>query len=172
MSDQLRCTNKLSGLRVLIIGGTPGLGFGAAQALLEQNISELILSSGYPCNLADEANPPANVLNLFSQIGPLDPITFTAGDTPLLTSFLQPPFDRFKVAGMKPIPRGTVTSSYLAGLQGMMRGLALDQKPIRVNLVGSGGVDTEMWDLLEGEAREGVGNVGDIAEAHLYCSRN
>jgi NAD(P)-dependent dehydrogenase (short-subunit alcohol dehydrogenase family) len=38
----------------------------------------------------------------------------------------------------------------------MMRGLALDLKPIRVNLVGSGGVDTEMWDLLEGEAREGV----------------
>ncbi|KAJ0416412.1 hypothetical protein BJY00DRAFT_326326 [Aspergillus carlsbadensis] len=244
MSDQLKFTNKLKGSRILIIGGTSGLGFGAAQALLEQNISELILSSssptrieaaiaklrsfypsssatitGYTCNLADEANLPANVENLFSQIGTLDHIIFTAGDAPLLAPFLETPFDKIKAAGMvrffapllvaqyghkhlapgpassitlssgvsadKPIPDWTVTSAYLAGLQGMTRGLALDLKPIRVNLVSPGGVDTEMWDVLDGEAREGVvaelarqtttgrvGRVEDIAEAYLYCLRD
>jgi NAD(P)-dependent dehydrogenase (short-subunit alcohol dehydrogenase family) len=244
MLDQLKYTNKLKEARVLIIGGTSGLGFGAAQALLEQNISQLILSSssttrieaaiaklhslypstsaaisGYACNLADESNLPANVENLFSQIGTLDHIIFTAGDAPLLTPFLETPFDTIKAAGMvrffaplliaqhaqkhltpgpassitltsgvsgeKPIPGWTVTSSYLAGLQGMMRGLALDLKPTRVNLVSPGGVDTEMWDVLDGEARQGVvaelarqtttgrvGRVKDIAEAYLYCLRD
>ncbi|KAL2842405.1 hypothetical protein BJY01DRAFT_236003 [Aspergillus pseudoustus] len=243
MSEELKYTNKLKGARVLIIGGTSGLGFAAAQAVIEQNISELIISSssatrieatiaklrtlyptsstniiGYPCNLGDEASLPANVENLFSQVGTLDHIIFTAGDAPLLQPFLENSFETIKAAGTirffapllvaqygykhlkpgpassitltsgasaeKPIPGWTVTCSYLSGLQGMMRGLALDLKPVRVNLVSPGGVDTEMWDVLQGE-RAGVvaelarqtttGRVGqaeDVAEAYIYCLRD
>ncbi|KAL3457321.1 hypothetical protein BJX64DRAFT_295974 [Aspergillus heterothallicus] len=244
MSGQQKYTNKLQGARVLIIGGTSGLGFGAAQALVEHHVSELILSSssatrieaaitkmrtlypssttaitGHVCDLGNEANLPTNVKTLFSNIGTLDHIIFTAGDAPLLKPFLETPFDTIKAAGMvrffapllvaqyghkhlapgpassltlttgasseKPIPGWTVTSSYLAGLHGMMRGLALDLKPIRVNLVSPGGVDTEMWDVLDAQAREGVvaelsrqtttgrvGRVEDIVEAYLYCLRD
>ena len=45
----------------------------------------------------------------------------------------------------KPIPNWTVIGSYAAGLAGLTRGLALDLKPIRVNLVSPGAVDTELW---------------------------
>lgn len=35
MSDQVKYTNKLVGSRILVVGGTSGLGFAAAEALLE-----------------------------------------------------------------------------------------------------------------------------------------
>ncbi|KAL4915649.1 hypothetical protein BDW62DRAFT_219217 [Aspergillus aurantiobrunneus] len=244
MSNQQKYTNKLPGSRILIIGGTSGLGFGTAEAVLEHGASELILSSssstrieaaitklkslypsssasitGHTCDLSDEATLPANIQALFAKIGTLDHIIFTAGDAPLLTPFLETDFAAIKQAGMvrffapllvaqvghkhlvpgpkssitlttgvsgeKPIPGWTVTSSYLSGLQGMMRGLALDLKPLRVNLVSPGGVDTEMWNVLGREGREGVvgelaratttgavGRVEDVVEGYLYCMRD
>ncbi|KAL4943923.1 hypothetical protein BDV06DRAFT_210678 [Aspergillus oleicola] len=251
MPNQQKYTTKLLNSRILIVGGTSGLGFGAAQAVLEHGARELILSSsspnriesaiaqlrklypgstakitGHACNLGDEATLQSNIESLFSKIGgELDHIIFTAGDAPLLTPFLDIPgetaFETIKQAGLvrffapllvakighkhlvpspkssitlssgvsaeKPIPGWTVTSSYLAGLQGMTRGLALDLKPIRVNIVSPGGVDTEMWDVLgkESEAREGVigdlgrdtttgriGKVEDVVEAYLYCLKD
>jgi NAD(P)-dependent dehydrogenase (short-subunit alcohol dehydrogenase family) len=42
----------------------------------------------------------------------------------------------------KPIPDWTVIGSYATALHGLTRGLALDLKPIRVNLVSPGAVDT------------------------------
>ena len=48
----------------------------------------------------------------------------------------------------KPIPNWTVVASYAAGLQGMTRALALDLKPVRVNLIQPGAVDTELWDTV------------------------
>jgi NAD(P)-dependent dehydrogenase (short-subunit alcohol dehydrogenase family) len=42
-----------------------------------------------------------------------------------------------------PLPNWTVVASYAAGLHGMTRNLALDLKPIRVNLVSPGAFDTE-----------------------------
>lgn len=246
MPNQHKYTNKLSGSRILIIGGTSGLGFGTAEAALEHGASELILSSssptriedaitklkrlypsssasitGHACNLADEETLPANIKALFSKLGTLDHIIFTAGDAPLLTPFLETDFKTIKQAGMvrffapllvaqighthlapgprssitltagvsgeKPIPGWTVTSAYLSGLQGMMRGLAFYLRPARVNLVSPGGVDTEMWDVLGAgsEVRDGVveelaratttgavGRVEDVAEAYLYCMRD
>ena len=42
----------------------------------------------------------------------------------------------------------TVVMSYLTGLEGMCQGLARDQAPISVNLVGPGPVETELWGLI------------------------
>ena len=46
----------------------------------------------------------------------------------------------------KPIPNWSVIGAYAGGLHSMVRNLALDMKPIRVNGVSPGAVDTEMWD--------------------------
>lgn len=245
MSQQQKWTNKLKGTRVLIIGGTSGVGFGVAEASLEHDVSALTLASssmkrveqaveklkraypassteisGHTCDLADEPNLDTNVRNLFSQIGIIDHIIFTAGDAPLLETFAETDFATIKQAGMvrffapllvarygltnlspgpassitlttgvsgeKPLPDWTVTSSYLSGLQGMMRGLALDLKPIRVNLVSLGGVDTEMWNVLKSSAARNslirelaaltttgqVGTVENVVEAYLYCMKD
>lgn len=58
----------------------------------------------------------------------------------------------------RPRPDWTVINAYATGLQGMVRGLALDLKPIRVNLVCPGAVDTELWDGMgvTGERKEGM----------------
>ncbi|OAP58862.1 hypothetical protein AYL99_06159 [Fonsecaea erecta] len=243
-------TNKLANTVVLVIGGTSGLGFGLAEALLEHRVAHLYISSsrqqkvdsavarlraaypdshatttvtGLACNLGDEATLEANIQALFAQIGrKLDHVVFTAGD-PLAAKPLgdvDMPF--MKQAGMvrffapffvakeavahltpgpassvtlttgsvseKPIPNWAVVASYASGLFGMTRGLALELKPVRVNLISPGGVDTELWEAslggdkdkvkatLEGmkahTATGEVGQVEDVVEAFLYVLKD
>jgi len=67
----------------------------------------------------------------------------------------------------------------------MVRGLAVDLKPVRVNLVSPGAVETELWDSLPKEAREGyfktvgakllTGGIGmpeDVAECYLWLMKD
>ncbi|KAE9365163.1 NAD(P)-binding protein [Stipitochalara longipes BDJ] len=85
----------------------------------------------------------------------------------------------------KPIPGWSVVASYAAGLHGMVRNLALDLKPVRVNLVSPGPVDTELWkDMKDGEKKNmfreveekvPTGHVGkpeDVAEAYLWLMKD
>ncbi|KAN0089225.1 NAD(P)-binding protein [Hyaloscypha variabilis] len=85
----------------------------------------------------------------------------------------------------KPIPRWSIVASYAAGLHGMVRNLAIDMKPVRVNLVSSGVVDTELWkEMNEGdkanmfrniEGRVPTGHVGkpeEVAEAYLWLMKD
>ena len=86
----------------------------------------------------------------------------------------------------RPIPHWTVINSYASGVQGMTRGLALDLKPIRVNVVSPGYVDTELWSsFMNDEQKQGafaeaektlptgkVGQVEDVAESYLFSMKN
>jgi NAD(P)-dependent dehydrogenase (short-subunit alcohol dehydrogenase family) len=85
----------------------------------------------------------------------------------------------------RPIENWTVVNSYATGLQGMVRGLALDLKPVRVNLVSPGAVDTELWKDMSEEQKKGmfegiakktlvgsVGKVDDVAESFLYLMKD
>lgn len=73
--------------------------------------------------------------------------------------------------------------AYAGALQGLVRNLALEMAPVRVNLVSPGAVETELWGREEGLAgvREEVagkaltGRMGrpqDVAEAYLYVMRD
>ena len=87
----------------------------------------------------------------------------------------------------RPIPDWTVVNSYATGLHGICRGLALDLKPIRVNLVSPGAVNTELWANagFSDEAKKGMfesfeaklptGKIPgpeEIAEAYLYLLKD
>jgi NAD(P)-dependent dehydrogenase (short-subunit alcohol dehydrogenase family) len=85
----------------------------------------------------------------------------------------------------KPMPNWTVMAGWGAGVEGVTRGLAVDLKPIRVNVVAPGSVHTELYDDIPKEKLEGVlegmrkatltGNVGapeEVAEAYLYAMRD
>lgn len=79
-------------------------------------------------------------------------------------------------------------AGYAGGLHAMTRNLAYDLKPIRVNLVSPGVVETELWDkVLDGNAKakqaafDGVvksvptGRVAqpeDVAEAYLFLMKD
>lgn len=81
----------------------------------------------------------------------------------------------------RPMPQYTVLTSYAAGAEGMTRNLALDLKPIRVNLVSPGAVRTELWgpapaaieDALSKKLALGkVGSVEEAAEAYIYLMKD
>ena len=85
----------------------------------------------------------------------------------------------------RPIPQWTIVNGYATGLQGLTRGLALDLKPLRVNLVSPGAVDTELWAGFSKEQKTevfktfaskmttgAIGQVNDVAEAFLYCMKD
>lgn len=73
----------------------------------------------------------------------------------------------------------------MSGLFGMMRNIALDLRPIWVNLVNPGAVATNLWNFVPEEQRGvmmeemgkkcatgSVGLIEHVAEAYLYCMRD
>lgn len=104
MSDAKKYTGKLASKRILIIGGSSGIGFAVAEACLEYGATVIISSSqasrvessverllksypsakgrtsGYPCDLSSP-DLEQNIKNLFEKAGgKLDHIVYTAGD--------------------------------------------------------------------------------------------
>ncbi len=98
--------DKLRGKRILIIGGTSGIGYAVAEASIASNAAAVIVSSsreakvcdtvarleashpssntkisGFPCDLGSASTLDENVRNLLlSQCKELDHIVYTAGD--------------------------------------------------------------------------------------------
>ncbi|KAI9828276.1 MAG: hypothetical protein M1819_006614 [Sarea resinae] len=90
-------------------------------------------------------------------------------------------------ASQRPVPGWTVTAGYAAGLHGMVRNLAVDLAPVRVNLVSPGPVDTALWDAVGATKADveaikhswteklltgGIGRVEDVVENFLAAMRN
>ncbi len=85
----------------------------------------------------------------------------------------------------KPIPGWSVIAGARSAVLGMSKGLALDLKPIRVNVVSVGAVDTETWSSVGAERKEQmfkalssktttgrIAQASDAAEAYVYCMRD
>lgn len=85
----------------------------------------------------------------------------------------------------RPLENWTVVGGYASGLHGLGRQLALDLRPLRVNVVSPGAVLTDLWFDLPNEERErvtrifeakmatgAIGQPEDVAEAYLYCMRD
>ncbi len=85
----------------------------------------------------------------------------------------------------KPMPNWTLLAAYGSAIEGLTRGLAIDLKPIRVNVVSPGAVLTELFDSIPAERREAaldgmrkgtvLGKLGrpeEVAEAYLYAMRD
>ncbi|RHZ52478.1 hypothetical protein CDV55_102753 [Aspergillus turcosus] len=78
----------------------------------------------------------------------------------------------------RPQPDWSVIAGYSAGLYGMVQGLALDMKPLRVNFVSPGPVKTglfsdEVADFLATRTTLGkVGSVEEVAEAYIYLMKD
>jgi NAD(P)-dependent dehydrogenase (short-subunit alcohol dehydrogenase family) len=85
----------------------------------------------------------------------------------------------------RPLNDWAVVGSYAAGLYGLVRSLALELKPVRVNLVQPGGLATDLWRDMEPHKREAlyrhwsenfptgeVGQAEDVAEAYLWLMKD
>ncbi|KAM0342030.1 hypothetical protein ACHAPU_009758 [Fusarium lateritium] len=246
-SQPLFPTSKLNERRVLVIGGSSGIGFGVAEALIANGAFVILSSSsenkistaikrlkdkypassgqlqGFVCDLSSPETAEAEVKTLFENVtegGKLDHVVYTAGDAMLignlegfsLVQILQAGMVRFfgpilvaqqlksalkegpassftlttGLAPQRPPKDFTVISAYLAGLDGVVTGLARDLAPIRVNQVSLGAVDTELWDHIrqaggfeqfradfeDRTLTQSMGNVQDVAESYLYLMKD
>ncbi|MBZ9995830.1 SDR family oxidoreductase [Mesorhizobium sp. BH1-1-4] len=89
------------------------------------------------------------------------------------------------IAAYRPAARGSVVAAVNAALEGLVRALAIELAPIRVNAVSPGWVDTGIWAQVAGDRkaetlaamaeRLPVGRIGqpdDIADAILFLIGN
>jgi len=94
MKDKEISNNGLKGKRIVLLGGTSGVGLATAIAAANEGAKVIVVSSnqkkvdnalaalpqdseGYACNLTDEEQ----VKELFKKIGGFDHLVFTAGET-------------------------------------------------------------------------------------------
>ncbi|ESA41987.1 short chain dehydrogenase, variant [Neurospora crassa OR74A] len=257
----LKYASKLAGQRVLILGGTSGIGFAVSEASLEAGLLVTVSSSsapklstaldrlrsspayvpsstsvaeggvprltGFTCDLSNPSTVEANLTQLLDQATlegrhKFDHVVFTAGDALALTPIGQITPEGYARASAvrftaplilskllstekyfnhsvyssitftsgtnseKPAPGWSVVAGVCGAIEGLARGLAVDLKPTRVNLVSPGAVKTELFSAFgEGEQLEQLldgfkkqtltGTVGtpeDVAEAYIYLMRD
>ncbi|KAH7134281.1 hypothetical protein EDB81DRAFT_844857 [Dactylonectria macrodidyma] len=113
MADHVKFSSKLHESRILVVGGSAGVGYAVAEASIEQGAATVIISSsnstrvedsvarlrrsypskasrisGFACNLAQEDKLEINIVALLDAATgngaqKLDHIAYTAGDTPI-----------------------------------------------------------------------------------------
>src|SRR5690606_8389262 len=60
------------------------------------------------------------------------------------------------IAAYRPSARGSVVAAANAAIEGLVRALAVELAPIRVNAVSPGWVDTPIWAFVAGAAKDDV----------------
>jgi len=220
----------LDGQKIVVIGGSSGMGLATARAAALDGAMVTIASSrpervdaalselppgcvGAALDVRDETE----VASLFERLGELNHLAFTAGDafTPrpladVVLSDARAVLDvRFWGAvavvkyaapriraggsiglttgtiGQRPVPGAALAAAGAGATEGLVRGLAVELAPVRVNAVRAGAVRTPMWDRIPEAQREVLfarlaegtltGTVGDpeqLAAAHLYLMQN
>ena len=125
MADAKKYTSKLTDTRVLIFGGSSGIGYAVAEASLEYGAQVIISSSnssrvdtaierltksypsaknrvsGHACDLSSSSSLEANIERLFGDVGgKLDHIVFTAGTDLAVASIEDFTLEKIQQAGM------------------------------------------------------------------------
>lgn len=216
--------------RIVVIGGSSGIGLATARAAALEGAAVTVASSSservdaalseLPAACAGavvDARDEADVAALFERVGDLDHLVFTAGDAftprPLADLGLHDARAVFDVrfwgavtairyaaprirpggsialttgtVGQRPVPGAALAAAGAGAAEGLVRGLAAELAPLRVNAVRAGAVRTPLWDAVPQPQREALftrlaqrtltGTIAEpeeIALAHLYLIQN
>lgn len=220
---------SLDGKRVVVVGGTSGIGFAIAGLAAAGGARVIVASSnqdkvdgavkrlgdaveGVRLDVTDESAIEA----FFGQIGEFDHLAYTAGEALLLkplaelTSAEARAFFEIRYWGAflaakygapaireggsivlssggvatRPAPGTSVPASTTGAGEALVRALALELAPIRVNAVRPGPVDTELWTGTVPDPQglmahfagllpvKRVGNAQEVAAAYIYLMEN
>lgn len=238
-------TGQLRGQRVLIVGGTSGIGLAVAEAALEHDALVTIVGSnpdklsraltileqwkgrvdGIARDLANGQTLEANVLEILkfatqNQAHQINHVVITAADmatppsilevTPegvqashtirvLMPLLLAKHLPRFMdcsspansltltsgAHGRRPDPGWAVIAAYCGAVESLAKALAIDLRPLRVNVVSPGAIITDAVKEILGEAygavlelaakKSLVGSAGQaehVAQAYLYLLKD
>ncbi|MGW2649133.1 SDR family oxidoreductase [Streptomyces sp. NPDC001393] len=216
--------------RVLVVGGTSGVGLAAAHEFAAQGAATVIASrsperlqtaltrlSGLPGPVTGQnldIRSDDEVEKFAASAPEFDHVVVTAGETPMgrvdtlpladaYTAMDSKFWGAYRIARSVPVRSSgslTLVAGYLsqrpgrasalqsainAALEALVRGLALEYAPLRVNAVSPGLLRTPLWDGLDAVARENmyeaaarrlpagrVGEAADIAQAVLFLTAN
>ncbi len=216
----------LDGQKIVVIGGSSGMGLATARAAALNGAKVTIASSrqervdtalselpegcaGTALDVRDESQVAA----LFEGVGDLDHVVFTAGDsfTPRrladvglsdaravldvrfwgAVTVIKHASQRIRPAGsialttgtvgQRPMPGAALAAAGAGAAEGLVRGLAVELAPVRVNAVRAGAIRTPMWDAIPQPQREAIftrmaqgtltGTIGEpehVATGHMY----
>jgi NAD(P)-dependent dehydrogenase (short-subunit alcohol dehydrogenase family) len=219
-------TNDLQQKRIVVVGGSSGIGLAVAQQAASQGAEVVVVSSnaervqkavesvgGEALGQAIDVSDERAVATFFTELGSFDHLVFTAGDSlylqDLTTTDLQQARRAFElrywsalatvkygsphirkegsivlttgIAGRRPRKRWVIAASVCGTIEALMRALAVELAPIRVNAVSPGVVRTNLWQTMSASERERlyesvgkslpvgrVGEASEIAQAYLF----
>jgi NAD(P)-dependent dehydrogenase (short-subunit alcohol dehydrogenase family) len=216
--------------RIVIIGGTSGIGLAVAQGAMAQG-AKVVVGSSTPQKVQASAQslPGAesyeidvknhdSVKAFFARTGEFDHLVYTAGDwngprrVPLNDVDLDAAATIFGVRfwgalaavkfghknirkggsitltdGMiaqRPQPGSAISTAMAGAVEHLIRGLAVELAPLRVNGVCPGAINTDIWNAIPADQRGArieamtkrlpvprIGEPEEAAEAYLYLMR-
>jgi NAD(P)-dependent dehydrogenase (short-subunit alcohol dehydrogenase family) len=217
----------LHGQRVVVLGGTSGVGLAVAAGAGSAGAEVVVVSSRRSSvdkalsALPDDAvgrvadlSDPATVRAVLEEMGELDHLVYTAGEPLALKSVIELDVEQARrffdlrffgalaaVSAAAPLvrPGGSITlttgtakdrpgagwavpASICGAVEALTKALAVELAPIRVNAVspgvlrsplwaGMGEAEREQmyWDIAEAIPVGRIGEIGDAAQAYLYC---
>jgi NAD(P)-dependent dehydrogenase (short-subunit alcohol dehydrogenase family) len=216
----------LTGKRVVVLGGTSGIGLATAD-LASQLGAEVTVASSNPDSVkrALETLPPAttgevidltdstDVARLFDRIDRFDHLVFTAGESLTMLELRAMDLDRARkafelryfgmlgavsaavphlrpggsivltsgTAGDRPGAGWSVAASLCGAIDALVRAMAVELAPLRVNAVKPGVIRSPLWSNLDEQTRTAlydgtagsiplgrVGETEDVAKAYVY----
>lgn len=215
--------------RVVIVGGSSGIGKAIAQRALQEGASVVIagrsqdkldaakiLLGGLVETIAFDSGDPQAAADVYAGIGPIDHFVSTAASltyasiasidlyaveamisTKIRGPLLAARFAADKIreggsmtfltglAAYRPTPGTVAVATVNAALEGMVKALAVELAPLRVNGLSPGVTETPGWDFMPGQDREKlfaelrtslparrIGAPEDIAAAALLLMTN
>ncbi|MEU9042753.1 MULTISPECIES: SDR family oxidoreductase [unclassified Kitasatospora] len=219
----------LTDQRIVVLGGTSGIGLATADLAARQGARVIVASSrtdsaeralatlptGTTAEIADLTDS-TQVTALFDRLGPIDHLVFTAGEPLALMPLDDLDLDAARrfftlryfgaldavrvaaprlrpggsitltsgTAGLRPGPGWSVAAGICGAIESLVRALAVELAPIRVNAVRAGMIRTPLWSGLPDTDREQlyaataaglplgrIGDPEDAAEAYAYLMR-
>jgi NAD(P)-dependent dehydrogenase (short-subunit alcohol dehydrogenase family) len=220
----------MNGKRVVILGGTAGIGLATARHAADAGADVVVVSrsrervdaaldglpagaEGYAADLSSEQATAA----LFAEVGALDHLVYCAGEALELFALDDTDLGQARrffetrlwgalaavkhghrlirpggsivlmsgSAGARPQATWTVAAAICGGVESIVRALALELAPIRVNAVAPGVLRTDLWAAMDEATRAGfyadvaaalpvarVGEAGDVADSIVYLMGN
>ena len=219
--------------RVVVIGGSSGMGLEVARKLIANStdvviagrslerlqVARAMLGEAHVEIMSMDIGDQKQVEASFAQIGAFDHLVVTAADLPygpilelaeseimraVRSKFLGPVFVAQQaakqinpggsmtftsgIAAKRPMKNGAIAAAINSGLEGLVRALAIELAPLRVNAVSPGWTDTPIWNKMASitpemkqeafanmNARLLTGRIGtteDMADAILFLMKN
>jgi NAD(P)-dependent dehydrogenase (short-subunit alcohol dehydrogenase family) len=219
--------STLKGKKILIVGGSSGIGLATAKAALAEGAAVTIASrdkAGLQAALQELGPSVASatvdlvdnktIVSLFEQLGSFDHLVVTAASTKTgsvrslnlddayasMNSKFWGAYRLVKAAKLndggsitlisgflshRPSPKAVLQGAINAAIEGLVRGLALEFAPLRVNAVSPGLIDTALYAAMPADAKADmlaktrdklpvhrVGTGDDVAQAILMLAAN